>query len=400
MTPLERIAHTLVDRVGSLLCTQVWVSDEDHLVIASNVAGLRGRQLDALAHVPGDVAQALYVPLTLAGQGLTLVATQPLNGEAISQRLAEAIVQLVLGQISEQEDTPRQPERKQTFIYDLLQGTFSDEQAIIREASMLGMDLATPRTVLLIEAVEFILGSVQSGQLVQSDPDLRRRVQLVISSIVGFFHLPNDTICAYIGNGEVAVLKASNTRNLVNWAEPGINLERASSAWANLAALTRAGEGLLDHLCAGLEGAVSIGIGRYHPGMFGIARSYQDARTALSLGQRFYGQNRVHCLSSLGIAAFVGLADEQTKVELATHLLSPLDHEPELFETLTAFFAANCSPSETADQLSIHRNTLGYRLQKIALLTGLDPRRFDEAGQIYLALLLRSLNRQSSQTLN
>jgi carbohydrate diacid regulator len=111
---------------------------------------------------------------------------------------------------------------------------------------------------------------------------------------------------------------------------------------------------------------------------------------AASLG-RCAGDLGVHCLSHLGIAAFVGISDEQTKLELAAHLLSPLDHEPELLDTLEAFFAQNCCPSETARRLVIHRNTLAYRLQKVALLTGLDPRRFADATQIHLALLMRSL---------
>jgi carbohydrate diacid regulator len=106
----------------------------------------------------------------------------------------------------------------------------------------------------------------------------------------------------------------------------------------------------------------------------------------------------VHCLDELGIAAFVGLADERTKVDLARHLRSPLDHEAELLETLTAFFAADCSPSVTASRLDLHRNTLGYRLAKIASLTGLDPRHFDAAVQIRLALVLRELGRQPATT--
>jgi len=90
----------------------------------------------------------------------------------------------------------------------------------------------------------------------------------------------------------------------------------------------------------------------------------------------------------LGIAAFVGLSDEQTKSDLARHLLSPLDHETELLETLDCFFGQNCSPSSTARLLCIHRNTLSYRLDKITSLTGLDPRQFEDAMQIRLARLL------------
>ena len=75
----------------------------------------------------------------------------------------------------------------------------------------------------------------------------------------------------------------------------------------------------------------------------------------------------------MGVAGFVGISDDRTKHELAQYLLGPLDHEPELLHTLSTFFAANCSPSATASDLAIHRNTLSYRLDKIAALTGLDP---------------------------
>jgi carbohydrate diacid regulator len=136
---------------------------------------------------------------------------------------------------------------------------------------------------------------------------------------------------------------------------------------------------------------LSIGIGRYHSGLLGLGRSYKDARAALSLGRRFHGHNQVHCLDGLGIASFVGVSDERTKVDLARYLLSPLDHEPELLTTLDTFFAHDCCPSLTAEQLHIHRNTLGYRLDKIASLIGLDPRTFDDAVQIRLSLVLRSL---------
>ncbi|MBK8904985.1 MAG: helix-turn-helix domain-containing protein [Anaerolineaceae bacterium] len=122
----------------------------------------------------------------------------------------------------------------------------------------------------------------------------------------------------------------------------------------------------------------------------GLAHSYQDALAALSLGLRFYGANAVHCLDELGIAAFAGMADERIKSDLAAHILSPLSSEPKLLETLYAFFDSNCTPSQAAAGLDIHRNSLTYRLAKIAALTGLDPRQFDDAVQLRLALLLRA----------
>lgn len=108
----------------------------------------------------------------------------------------------------------------------------------------------------------------------------------------------------------------------------------------------------------------------------------EDARAALSLGEQFQGYNRVHCLGELGIAAFIGVADETTKIDLAKYLLSPLDYETELLTTLNVFFTEGCCLSTTAKSLSIHRNTLSYRFDKIATLTGLDPRKFNDAIQM------------------
>ncbi len=190
----------------------------------------------------------------------------------------------------------------------------------------------------------------------------------------------------------MCILKASDTKNLDLWTDCDDISKALNCSWANLAALKRAANALLLRLRSDTGGgSIDIGIGRYHPGVQGLARSYEDARVALSLGSRFQGHNRVHCLGELGIAAFVGVADEATKVDLAKYLLSPLDHEPELLTTLNTFFLENCCPSSTAKQLLIHRNTLGYRLDKIFSLTGLDPRKFDNAVQMRLSLLLRSL---------
>jgi carbohydrate diacid regulator len=281
-------------------------------------------------------------------------------------------------------------ELKNKFIHDVLRGSNLDEQALLREGQILGMDLTRPRAVILIDAANYILSTADLGSL---DPlaQIWRRSQRVVSSVVSFFHLPNDTICAYIGEGEVAVLKACSTQDLEAWTARDDEPSSMDSSWANLTALKRAGTALLERLRFDTQTTIDIGIGRYHPTLLGLPHSCQDARAALSLGKRFYGHNRVHCLDALGIAAFVGISHQRTKIDLAKYLLSPLNQETELLETLDVFFFENCCLSATANRLSIHRNTLGYRLEKIASLTGLNPRRFEDAMQIRLALFLRSL---------
>lgn len=124
-----------------------------------------------------------------------------------------------------------------------------DEATVLRYSKLLGLDLSPPRAVILIDASDYILVSSGSQHLQETvEARVRRRAQRVIGSVVGFFHLPNDTICAYIGDGEVAVLKASDTKNLVTWANSGDVLEQSNSSWANLTALNRAARSLLVRL--------------------------------------------------------------------------------------------------------------------------------------------------------
>lgn len=387
----QRIATTVVERLAELLGGQVWVWDSQGEIVAQSHGRSAGSAPSSIAPLALETeTMTLRVPITLDGQTGEVVIRMPANGEVVSPRLARVLIDLIIHQAAVVR-LPNQHELKNKFIHDLLREPVSDEASILRQAQILGMDLTRPRSVILIDAADYILAPSSSRCLETTNAQIWRRVQIIISSIVNFFQLPSDTICAYIGDGEVAVLKASSTQDLVAWTACEDMPDQSSPSWANLTALKRAGVALLTHLRSDTCASLCIGIGRYHPGLQGLTRSYQDACAALSLGRRLGRQNQVHCLDELGIAAFVGVSDERTKVELARHLLSPLDQEPELLETLDSFFLENCYPTPTANRLVIHRNTLSYRLDKITSLTGLDPRRFDEAMQIRLALLLRSL---------
>lgn len=63
-------------------------------------------------------------------------------------------------------------------------------------------------------------------------------------------------------------------------------------------------------------------------------------------------------------------------------------HGGTLRRTLDAWFAANGRAAATAGALGIHRNTLDYRLRKIAELTGLDLANTDDRLLLYVALQL------------
>ncbi|MEC3957429.1 helix-turn-helix domain-containing protein [Nocardia sp. CDC153] len=54
-------------------------------------------------------------------------------------------------------------------------------------------------------------------------------------------------------------------------------------------------------------------------------------------------------------------------------VLDPLDGQPVLTETLEVFILQDFNQNGTARELSVHRNTITYRLTRIAELTGFDP---------------------------
>ncbi|HMA35651.1 MAG TPA: helix-turn-helix domain-containing protein, partial [Chloroflexia bacterium] len=214
------------------------------------------------------------------------------------------------------------------------------------------------------------------------------RARALITSVNNFFRQPYDAVPAYLGGAEIAILKACGPPATAPSPPRPATPRTLDPAWDDGPALCASAEALLARLRGETRASLGLGIGRYHPGIGGLVRSYQDAAAALHIGQRFSGRGRVYTLDRLGVGAFIGLTDEATKVDLARHLLGPLERELDLVATLEAFFAANCSPSATAAALAIHRNTLTYRLDKVRMLTGLDPRNFDEAVQIRSGLLL------------
>jgi carbohydrate diacid regulator len=379
-------------KLAEVLHVPVSICDEHGLVVAST---MQDQLDDWRAGLTGDVdGKPTRVPFPhpvgpFAGQVLIHDGGRETG---LSPRLTKALVEMVVNQIATAEWLPAQTELKNKFVFDLLHGRVVDEEAIIREGQILGMDFSQPRAVMLVDINSAIPAPGSDGEREPGGSHYLRTRQLAhvaISSIVGFFELPDDTICAHIGSGEVVVLKAVSAHTLRRWGDPPASTVPADS-WVDLIALRRAATALAGRLSRDMQAPVPIGIGRFHGRTSGLVRSYEDARIALNVGRKFYGDDGVYSIDTLGLLAFVSGADERTKQDLARHLLYPLDNEPELLATLAAFFARECCATTTAGDLSIHRNTLNYRLSKIAALVGLDPRNFDDAIQLRIALMLQS----------
>jgi carbohydrate diacid regulator len=384
----------IVEQATAALGAPAWIVNARGSILASSAPDQLGAQ-DSRAQ---GAQESLRIRSALTGHNDSWMVIDlgrvldPTDAGAL--RLAQAYLDLLARQLAIASIPDRQ-QLKAELIQNLLFASNVDEEQAQRQGDMLGMDLRLPRAVILVDASASLPPTFEGTPPEEREALGQRAVHQAIQSIVSYFHLPSDTICAYLGAGEIAVLKAASVQDLRAWADDGDRPpEHGGASWANLAALRRACKGLLERLRRDTCADMTIGIGRYHPGVAGIARSYADARAALTSGRRLHGANRLHSLDQLGVAAFVAGADERTKLDLAQRLLSPLAQEPDLLLTLQAFFANDCSPSATAAALCVHRNTVRFRLEKVAVLTGLDPCRFDDAVQIRLALLLDNLREE------
>ena len=357
-----RAADTLAKQLTELFDTKVLVSNAQNAVVAGRQTCPELRKSDLCG--AGD--RFLRFPICVHNQTGEVFIEQLVGAEEISPQLARAFINLVISQITHSpalRHAPDQQSRKDRMVQNLLRESRSPNAAdltSLEAANQLGLDLASAWAVILIST--------------QTPPPE------TIDSIDSFFRLAYASpipICAAIGNGEFVVLKASNTAG--------------ASGWDDLDTLEQTAKAFMDKWHTQTRTHIGVSIGRYHPSLLGLSRSYQEAQIALRLGRQFTSEAQVHCLHHLGVAAFACVADEQTKVELAHHLLSPLDSEPDLLNTLRVFFDQGCALTSTAKALIIHRNTLTYRLEKIVAITGLDPRRFEDAVQMRIALLLRGL---------
>lgn len=125
----------------------------------------------------------------------------------------------------------------------------------------------------------------------------------------------------------------------------------------------------------GHERPGTVGIGRPYRGPGGVARSYDDALTALDLAGRLNVSAR-HLLGADLLVYQVLGRDRAAIEELVDTILVPLQNSrggaQPLLDTLTAYFhSGNASAAARALHLSVR--ALSYRLARIHRLTGYDP---------------------------
>jgi carbohydrate diacid regulator len=117
-----------------------------------------------------------------------------------------------------------------------------------------------------------------------------------------------------------------------------------------------------------------------------VASSFRHARIALKYA--LMRQTHLCEYSTLDLEMIIENIGNDVRKDYVQKVIGGLSEEE--IKLLTVYFKNNFSLNKSAEELYIHKNTLQYRLHKIAEKTGLDPRDYHHSVKLYLALLLRN----------
>lgn len=119
-----------------------------------------------------------------------------------------------------------------------------------------------------------------------------------------------------------------------------------------------------------------VALGRAHPGAYGIARSYEEAREGLTMAARMHLDRPI--IEPRDLLTYRVLArDQPALVDLVHSVLHPLDlargGAGPLVDTLAAYFDCGCVATAAASRLHLSVRAVTYRLDRVKSLTGFDP---------------------------
>jgi hypothetical protein len=129
-----------------------------------------------------------------------------------------------------------------------------------------------------------------------------------------------------------------------------------------------------------------VAVSTPHRDPAGLHGALREAEVLVELDVALAGQEETYRLL-IGIL----LRDPGQLEDLRARTIAPLavydaEHDTELLATLEAFLAHHGSTTDTAEAMSLHRHTVGYRLARVQEVSGLSPYESDGRERLGLGL--------------
>jgi carbohydrate diacid regulator len=313
-----------------------------------------------------------------------IVMGQELSNQAEITPLVRSIAELIMHQSILIDQIPKQEERLDKFIYDILNRPIGDEPLLAAEARLFDINLAHPRIAIVVLIDDPLLTGGHSDPTSDREIRIARYKSGIDRGLRSFYTSSSNNIVAYIGQNNFCILKDLAAGD--DLAESLENFKKSINT-------------IYDIIKSEIKLPTTLGVGNYHPGLTGLRQSYHEASSAIELGSQMWGGDRIYRIDDFGVVAPLLSGVDENNIYFSRELLERLGENTEIIQTLEAFFKYDMSLTRTAEELKIHRNTLVYRLDRIAETLALDPRNFDDAVQIKLAILFTRFVDNTSESL-
>lgn len=268
------------------------------------------------------------------------------------------------------------------IAYDFFYSDGIDDKEAIKVLRSFGVNLLKKRVALIIEISDSGYLKLYDKEIIEGEREriIARTKRGIERTLNSFYTQHKENLVFYIGNKNFLVLK-----------------DMGPKAGEYQAEFKKTLSNLHYNLRSELVTNVTIGVGNFKSGLLGLKESFNESRTALQFGKQIWGENKIYHYDNFGVIAPLFSGANSENITFSKEVIIKVKKVSELYETLIKYFEADMSVTETAKKLKIHRNTLVYRLDKIEELTGLDPKIFEEAFQLYMAIILDRYHGQENK---
>jgi len=398
----HKLAQDIVDKTMKILEKNINIMDEKGVIIGSGDKSRLNQYHEGAAQVIKEGKKLeIYSKdinhLVGAKPGINLpiehnnkiIGVVGITGEPDEVSPFGEVIKMTVEMMLQQEFLLKELQLEQqargNFIHDLISGRIgNDSDLFITRGQIVGYDILIPRAALVVDIYQFEKTAKQSLQAFKGSKEgeihLQKLKNDVLKTIQGIFADTPQEIVSYTGGDRFVVLKT-------------INLEDSDEILRKK--LFRIGKKIKDTISQKMKFKVTIGIGEYHEDIQGLNISFKEATQALDVGTRLGGAGDIYHVDNLGVGKLLAEIREESQQEFMEKTIYSTKNNKEkkinefLLETLQGFFDNNLSITQTAKALFVHRNTLLYRLGRVKKITGLDPKKFDDAVQLRLALKMR-----------
>ena len=120
--------------------------------------------------------------------------------------------------------------------------------------------------------------------------------------------------------------------------------------------------------------------------VFQVHHSYESALTAINTLTNT--SENFALFDDLTLQLILSSVTDDTRNHFLQKTISGLSTQD--LDIIKVYFSEDMSLIRTCGKLYLHKNTLQYKLTRIHKITGLNPRKFQDAVLLYLAVLLRT----------